>query len=490
MKYTLNNLKFDNSFAELPEIFYTRHHTSPLKNQYLIHYNHQLSKQIDLNPELTRPDQFIEQITNDNAIDGYQCLAQCYAGHQFGQFVPRLGDGRALLLGEIITDNNDRWDLQLKGAGITEYSRGGDGRAVLRSTIREYLCSEAMHGLGIPTTRSLCMIGSEEEVYREKLESGAILVRLAQSHIRFGSFEFYYYSGKHEELKILVNYVLKIHFPNLLKDNNPVLALLENVINFTAALIAQWQSVGFCHGVLNTDNMSIHGLTLDYGPFGFLDEYNVNYVCNHSDYQARYAYKKQPEIGLFNLSCFAQTLLPLIDEIPEKSAEIAKQALLQYQVLYAQYYAEKMRKKLGFIIDKRQDQALCDEILNILNDQKIDYTLFFRHLSAENAYQSVSILFNEKDKFNAWFKRYQQRLVEEDISNEIRSKNQKSVNPKYILRNYMAETAIQKAESGDYTEIDNLFKLLQRPFDEQHEYEKYANTPPQWAEKINVSCSS
>ncbi len=432
-------------------------------------------------------DKFIEQITNDSTIDGFQCLAQCYAGHQFGQFVPRLGDGRALLLGEIITDNNDRWDIQLKGAGITEYSRGGDGRAVLRSTIREYLCSEAMHGLGIPTTRSLCMIVSEEEVYREKLEKGAILVRLAQSHIRFGSFEFYYYSGKHEELKILLNYVLKIHFPDLLKEANPALTLLENVIKSTADLIAQWQSVGFCHGVLNTDNMSIHGLTLDYGPFGFLDEYNVNYVCNHSDSQARYAYKKQPEIGLFNLSCFAQTLLPLIDENPEKSAEITKQALLQYQILYTQHYAENMCKKLGFAVVKRHDKALCDEILNILNDQKIDYTLFFRNLSTENAYQVTSVLFNDVDKFNTWFKQYQQRLAEEDISNEIRSKNQKAVNPKYILRNYMAEIAIQKAEVGDYSEIESLFSLLQKTFDDWYEY---ANKPPQWAEKISVSCSS
>jgi len=489
MKYTLNTLKFDNSFSILPDEFFTRQCISPLKNQHLIHYNHELSACINLNPEFEQEGLFINQITDDKKIDGFDVLAQCYAGHQFGQFVPRLGDGRALLLGEIVTDEGDYWDLQLKGAGMTAYSRGGDGRAVLRSTIREYLCSEAMHNLGIPTTRSLCMMGSEEEVYREQIETGAILVRMAKSHIRFGHFEYFYYSGKHEALKIFADYVIKRHFPHLEKENNPYLALLNNVINSTAHLIAQWQTVGFCHGVLNTDNMSIHGLTLDYGPFGFMDEYNKKYICNHSDQQGRYSYEKQPEIGLFNLSCFAQTLLPLIDENPEKSAEYAKQALLDYQQVYIQHYSAKMRLKLGFKIDKEQDYVLCEDILSILNEQKIDYTLFFRKLSAINQ-NECECLFVKKDIFQTWFKRYKQRLNEENISSEKRSENQKLVNPKYILRNYMVEVAINKAESGDYSEIKTLFELLRKPYDDQNECDKYANAPPEWAKEISVSCSS
>ncbi len=489
MNKPLNQLNFENSFSKLPNIFFTRHKTSPLKNQHIVHFNQQLAEQINLEVNPENIDQFINQITDEQSINGFDALAQCYAGHQFGHFVPRLGDGRALLMGEIITDKNEHWDIQLKGAGKTEYSRGGDGRAVLRSSIREYLCSEAMYGLGIPTTQSLCLIGSDEEVYREQIEKGAILVRMAKSHIRFGSFEYYYYSNKHEELKILADYVLEQYFPLLNKESNPYLALLNNVIQSTAALVANWQSVGFCHGVLNTDNMSIHGLTLDYGPFGFLDEYDKKMICNHSDHEGRYAYEKQPEIGLFNLSCFAQTLLPLLNENAEQAAKIAIKALEKYQQIYAQEYAEHMRDKLGFVSSKKIDQEICNEILELMQKDKVDFTIFFRSLSQINQ-QSVENLFEDKENYNQWFIKYTNRLKEDEQTNEQRSTRQKKKNPKYILRNYLAEQAIQAANKGDYSEIDRLYRVLKNPFEEQIENEHYANPIPMWAKDISVSCSS
>lgn len=489
MKKSLDKLTFDNSFARLPEIFFTRHQTSPLKQQHLVHFNHALADEIELDPKLDDEEKFLHQITSSQAVKAYTALAQCYAGHQFGHFVPRLGDGRAMLLGEIITSKNERWDLQLKGGGVTEYSRGGDGRAVLRSTIREYLCSEAMHGLGIPTSRALCMIGSKEEVYREQIETAAILVRMAKSHIRFGSFEYYYYSNKHAELKILADYVLHTHFPLLTKENNPYLALLNNVINSSASLIAQWQSVGFCHGVMNTDNMSIHGLTIDYGPYGFLDQFNKDFVCNHSDHEGRYSYKKQPQVGLFNVSCFAQALLPLINEDANKAAELATQALGEYQNSYTQSYADIMREKLGLVSAQKIDQVLCNELLDLMHEQKIDYTLFFRTFSEEEQIKSRN-LFLHREKFDSWFEKYRIRLAEDNISDIERSRQQKKVNPKYILRNYMAEQAIQKAQQLDYSELNKLFEILKDPYAELPQYEEYTGYPPDWAEKISVSCSS
>lgn len=489
MKKTLDKLNYDNSYTRLPDIFYTRHKPQALKNQHLIHINKELSQLIELDPQLDNEQRFLQQITDSSEIEDYECIAQCYAGHQFGHFVPRLGDGRAMLLGEILTSDNTRWDLQLKGAGITEYSRGGDGRAVLRSTIREYLCSEAMHGLGIPTTRALCIIGSDEDVYREKIESGAMLVRVAQSHIRFGTFEYFYYSNKLDEIKIMADYVIDLHFPQLRQAQNPYLALLENVIQSTASLIANWQAVGFCHGVMNTDNMSIHGLTLDYGPYAFMDQFDRDYICNHSDHQGRYAYKKQPEAGLFNVSCFAQTLLPVLHEDAKKAADIAIQALSQYQHAYAQEYASQMRKKLGFLSTKASDQTLCNDLLDIMQQQKIDYSIFFRGISQVNQ-ASVADLFVNRAIFEAWFVRYRDRLKEDAQSEQQRSEKQKQVNPNYILRNYMAENAIQKANTGDYSEIDRLFKVLKTPFEEKSEYADYAAQVPAWANEISISCSS
>jgi len=313
---TLRQLHFDNHYARLPEICFSEHTPQPLDDPYLVHFNADAAALIELDPEQAKTPEFLAFATARQLLPGCRPLAMCYAGHQFGQYVPRLGDGRAVLLGQVRNDKGESWDLQLKGGGTTLYSRGGDGRAVLRSTIREYLCSEAMYGLGIPTTRALCMTGSDDEVYREQIETGAMLLRMAPSHIRFGSFEYLYYEERHEDLRALADYTLAQHFPDLLDTDNPYLALLNAAIASTAELIARWQSVGFAHGVMNSDNMSIHGITLDYGPFGFLDAYEPGFICNHSDHSGRYAFDQQPAIGLFNLSCLAQALLPLMAENP------------------------------------------------------------------------------------------------------------------------------------------------------------------------------
>ncbi len=490
----LEELKFENSYRRLPEIFYSVHTTTPLNNQHLISFNTNASELIGLDPEESKRKDFADIISGAVHLDGFDPLAMCYAGHQFGQYVPRLGDGRAILLGEVKTATGEKWDLQVKGSGPTLYSRGSDGRAVLRSTIREYLCSEAMHGLGIPTTRALCILGSDHEVYREQIETGAMLLRMAPSHVRFGSFEYMYYNQRFDELRQLADHVIAQHHPDFAELDEPYLALLGQAIKSTSDLIAQWQAVGFAHGVMNTDNMSILGLTLDYGPYGFLDQYNRGFICNHSDHQGRYAFDQQPDIGLFNVSCLAQALLPLLDEDPDRAVDKAKNELEKYRPCYVDNYSSLMRKKLGLYENKNEDQALCAELLDLMHDNQVDYTLLFRRLSqlpGAEYENNLRDLFIHRETCDLWLDKYQQRLAAENIGTVERCRLMKQVNPKYILRNYMVEIAIRKAsDEQDYSEIDVLLKLLQNPFDEHEHLERYAGHPPAWAEQISVSCSS
>lgn len=487
---TLEQLRFNNSYARLPDEFHTRLQTAPLSGQFLVSVNEMACRLIGLDPAESRRTDFVDIITGKQPLAGYEPLAMCYSGHQFGSYVPRLGDGRAILLGQLVTDEGDKWDLQLKGAGRTPYSRDGDGRAVLRSTIREYLCSEAMHGLGIPTTRSLCMIGSSEEVYRENIETGAMLLRMAPSHIRFGTFEYFYYTNQHEQLRVLADYVIGEHYADLQQEKNPCLQLLRHAVRSTAILIAEWQAVGFSHGVMNTDNMSIHGITIDYGPYGFLDQYRPDFICNHSDHRGRYAFNRQPDIGAFNLSCLAQALLPLIDEEPQAAAELALEELNHYQHHFVEHYAGLMRAKLGLQERRHNDRELCDGLLQLMQEDRVDYTILFRSLSEVDSV-AVRDQFLQREAFDQWHHQYRQRLFSEGGDAESRSVRMKGVNPRYILRNYMAESAIRKAtENRDYSEIDRLLTLLQRPYDEQPENREYAGYPPAWAQHIEVSCSS
>ncbi len=492
---TLEQLQFDNTYARLPAAFHARLDPTPLGSPHLASFNPRAAELIDLHPDQAARPEFVDYLSGARKLPGSEPLAMLYAGHQFGRYVPQLGDGRAILLGEVRNRRGEKWDLQLKGSGLTPFSRDGDGRAVLRSTVREYLCGEAIHGLGIPSTRSLCLFGSEEEVYRERIERGAMLLRMAPSHVRFGSFEVFYYRSQFDRLRRLADYVIEHHYPDLRESAEPYLELLREVVRRTARLIAQWQLVGFAHGVMNTDNMSVLGLTLDYGPYGFLDDYDPGFVCNHSDHQGRYAFDKQPEIGLWNLSCFGQALLPLLDENGEAAAEQARAVLGDYQPALVEAYAQGMRAKLGLRGRDARDQDLCADLLGRMHRNRADYTNVFRALCGlrrEDPLADAPIRdqFIDREAFDAWARDYRARLAAEQSEDREREARMRAVNPRYVLRNYLAQAAIERAEEGDYGEVERLLALLSRPFDEQPEMQAYAAPPPEWGRRIVVSCSS
>jgi len=487
---TLETLQFDHSFARLPGAFYTRLSPTPLPTPYLVHFNEDAAGLIDLDPKEAARPEFIDYFSGNRLLPGSEPLAMLYSGHQFGVYVPQLGDGRAILLGEVRNEAGARWEMQLKGAGRTPYSRDGDGRAVLRSTIREYLCSEAMQGLRIPTTRALSIVGSDQKVFRETVETAAVLLRLAPSHVRFGSFQIFYYRRQHEHLQTLADYILTRHFPQLAEKKEKYSLFLMEVVFRTARLMAEWQAVGFAHGVMNTDNMSILGLTFDYGPFGFVEAYDPGFICNHSDQIGRYAFNRQPQIGLWNLSALAQSLTPLI------SKEAATEALDQYEPVFNAHYTTLMARKLGLKEFRNEDVPLLLDLLRLLQANKIDYTHFFRALgnfkqAPGEKNSDLRERFIDVAAFDAWTERYRSRLLEDAVPDVERKMAMDRVNPKYILRNYLAQIAIRKAtEERDYTEIGRLLRLLQRPFDEQPEMAHYADLPPDWAKEIEVSCSS
>ena len=487
----LEDLRFDNSYARLPDSFYRRvSPTSFSEPAYLVSFNDDAARLIDLAPIESKRPEFIDYFSGRRLLPGADPIAMLYSGHQFGVNVSQLGDGRAILLGEVVNSQGEKWDLHLKGAGLTPFSRDGDGRAVLRSTIREYLCSEAMHGLGIPTTRALCIMGSDEKVWRESIETGAMLIRLAPTHVRFGSFEVFYYRRQMDHLKRLADYVIEQHFPDLISSPNRYVEFFAEVVSRTAQLIAQWQAVGFAHGVMNTDNMSILGLTLDYGPFGFMDDYDPGFICNHSDHHGRYAFNQQPYIGLWNLSCLAQALLPLASEEPLKAA------LHTYNEILNGRYTELMCMKLG-LRDRHDDDAdLVTDLLTLMQNSRADYTIFFRALSgfrtgpgAEN--HALRDYCLDRAAFDAWAHRYMKRLTMEGSQDAERHDRMNQINPKYVLRNYLAQQAIALAtEKKDYSEIDRLRTLLRDPFSERSALESYAAPPPNWGKHLSVSCSS
>lgn len=373
---------------------------------------------------------------------------------------------------------------------MTPYSRRGDGRAVLRSSIREFLCSEAMAGLGIPTSRALCITGSDQYVMREQPETTAVVTRLAASFIRFGSFEHWYYNNQPEQLKILADFVLHNYFPELQVKPNPYQALLTEVTRRTAELIAHWQAVGFMHGVMNTDNMSILGLTLDYGPFGFMESFDPEHICNHTDQQGRYSYRMQPMIGKWNCHALGQAMLPLIGGIEE-----TQEALETYQYYYQKKYDQLMHQKFGLLRHLENDEKLIEDFFSLLKNDAADFTLTFRllgHLLADSDCKDniVSDLFIDRNAINDWLKAYRIRLHQEQSKDHQRHQVMSAVNPKYILRNYLAQVAIEKAQKKDFSEISKLLKILEHPYDEQPEHDEYAKLPPDWASQLEISCSS
>jgi serine/tyrosine/threonine adenylyltransferase len=481
---------FDNTYGRLPGAFYTRLQPTPLPNPYLVAFNPSAAALIGLDPGYAATREFLEVFSGNRIPEGADPLSAIYAGHQFGTYVPQLGDGRALLLGEAIGPDNRRWDLQLKGAGRTPYSRMGDGRAVLRSTIREYLCSEAMHGLGIPTTRALAITGSDAPVYRETTETSAVLTRMAPCHVRFGSFEVFYHRKQPEQVRILADYVLREHFPELLTAEKPYVALLSEIVYRTAELVARWQAVGFCHGVMNTDNMSVLGLTIDYGPFGFLDGFDWNHVCNHSDDSGRYAYNMQPKVAHWNLYCLGQALVPLME------VEEAEAALQKFEPAFNTAYETLMRAKLGLQSAEDTDAALLEGLLGLMQSSRTDFTIFFRSLSlfdssADAANERMRDQFTEREAFDAWGASYRARLLREGSVDAARRDRMDLVNPAYVLRNWMAEEAIAKArDERDYAPIEELRRLLSDPFTEQPGMQRFSGHPPDWSGAISVSCSS
>ena len=463
---------------------------TPLPAPYLVGVSAPAAELIGLTPAQVADS--LDILIANAAPEQAQPLAAVYSGHQFGVWAGQLGDGRAILFGDVETAHGPM-ELQWKGAGLTPYSRMGDGRAVLRSSIREFLCSEAMHALGIPTSRALSVAGSDQGVVRETMETAAVVIRMAPSFVRFGSFEHWYYGKRNDELKILADYVLDRFYPALRARENPYAALLEEVVRRTAHLIAQWQAVGFMHGVMNTDNMSILGLTLDYGPFGFMEAFDANHICNHSDNQGRYSYANQPQIGHWNCYALAQAMLPLIGEVDATQA-----ALDAYQPAFAARMDELLHAKLGLTmleVHAEADRDLFDAMFALMQANHVDFTLFFRRLGGLRAADAsgdepLRDLFIDRPAFDAWAAQYRARLQAESSDDAGRQLAMNRVNPKYVLRNYLAQVAIEKAQNKDFTELARLLAVLQRPYDEQPEHEAYAALPPDWASDLEVSCSS
>ena len=487
--FNLDNLHFDNTYARLSEVFYRRVKPTPLPAPYLVSFNEKAAELIGLDASESAKPEFVEYFTGNKLLPGSEPVSAIYAGHQFGSFVPQLGDGRAILLGEAVNERGGRFDIQLKGAGLTPFSRMGDGRAVLRSTIREYLCSEAMHALGIPTSRSLCITGSDAPVYRETVETSAVLTRLAPTHVRFGSFELFYYRGRYDRVRELADYVIREFYPQFDETEDKYLQFLREVVGRTARLIAEWQAAGFAHGVMNTDNMSITGLTIDYGPFGFLDKFDAGFICNHSDYGGRYAFDQQPQVALWNLYKLAQTLVPLI-EVDE-----AEEVLGEYQTIFTQRFIELMRGKLGLQTENAKDAEMISDLFEILQNNAVDYTRFFRRIGdfkteANDKNASLQGMFIDPQSFDEWAAIYRARLLDEKSVDTTRGASMMLVNPKFVLRNHIAQAAIEKAQAGDFSETDALLKVLQNPFDEQTEMERFAAPPPEPSRRVAVSCSS
>ncbi len=487
-------------FANLGNQFFAPVKPLPLQSQpVMVAINQQLTNRLNICSNTLHEQEHVNALSGCNHFTAYQAIASVYAGHQFGHYVKQLGDGRALLVAEVEDTENCIQEIQLKGAGPTVFSRMGDGRAVLRSSIREYLCSIAMTGLGIPTTSVLCLTASSDPVFRETTETAAIVTRVAPSFIRFGHFEYFCYTNQYSALEKLTNFVINHYYPQCQHESFPVLALLEQVVIRTAKLLAAWQCVGFCHGVMNTDNMSILGLTLDYGPFGFLDQFNSNHICNHSDEQGRYSYQNQPSVAHWNLYALAQALSPLMQNI---EVELIKSKLDNFWTYFEQEYQEKMAAKLGFLKYDPILWPLFKETWSLLEQQHQDMTRFFRDLAflPDNLNEKeqhrphpdeiVRNHFIDREVFDIWAKNWRSLLAQLNPPNFCRANLQNLHNPNIILRNHLAQTAIEQAQNGNFSEILLLENALGNPYQRNNSHQNYEFFPPDWAQQIVLSCSS
>lgn len=479
--------KLDNSYAHLPKSFFSIIKPNPVRSPKLIIFNHSLATSLGLNDQELKSDDGIAVLAGNQVPKGTLPLAQAYAGHQFGHFT-MLGDGRAMLIGEQITPLGERFDIQLKGSGKTPYSRGGDGRAALGPMLREYIISEAMHALGIDTTRSLAMVSTGESVIRETEQLGAIMTRVAASHLRVGTFQYASKLGNVQELRALADYTLQRHFPNAIAGGNQYLFLLREVIKRQAALIAKWQLVGFIHGVMNTDNMAISGETIDYGPCAFMDDYDPATVFSSIDNQGRYAYGNQPHIGEWNLARFAETLLPLLHINEEQAVKLAQDALSDFTRLYQGNWLTGMRAKLGIFNEELQDKALIEGLLNLMQKYHADYTNTFRSLTFDTL--SDSTLFGTTE-FAQWHELWEARVGRQQEPKAAWHQLMRSSNPALIPRNHQVEAALKAAvEQGDYSVMEGLLDVLSSPYEHSPQQMNYSTLPAPSARPYRTFCGT
>jgi uncharacterized protein YdiU (UPF0061 family) len=477
----LENLTLTTPYLTLDDEFYDVVKPIPLEQPYLISYSPEVAKLIDLDPNTQHDPHFLDLLNGAYFPKGSKPFAMCYAGHQFGHYVPRLGDGRSHNLGKV-----NGWNLQLKGSGETIYARMADGRAAIRSSIREFLMSEAMHHLGIPTTRALGVIGSKTEILRDWIEYGAMTMRLSPSWVRFGTFEYFYYVKEYTKLEQLAEYVIAESYPHLTDNEDRFFKMFSEVVDRTAHLIAKWQGVGFTHGVMNTDNMSIAGLTIDYGPYAMLDDYDFNFVGNTTDRLGRYAYGQQPNIAYWNLTMLAKALSPII------SHDRMQKKLDDYGAfIYPNAFVDEMRKKLGLEEKLDEDVELIKELVGTLQDALVDHTLFFRTLSHYSGdREPLFDIVMEPVVLDQWLNLYDARLEKEKHLQPDRQKAMLKTNPKYVLKNYMLQNAIALAENGNFSMVEKLFYIAQHPYDELPEYEEFSEETPEFNKNFSLSCSS
>ena len=471
---------FDNSYQNLPQDFFERINPVPVKDPQLIIFNNDLGKSLGIDQKINKKE--LANIFSGNEIlKGSSPIALAYAGHQYGNFVNQLGDGRAVLLGEVSTPNQERFDMQLKGSGQTRFSRQGDGRSPLGPVIREYVVSEAMNALGIPSTRSLAAVTTGEKVFREVILPGGILTRIAKSHIRVGTFEYFAAQKNTENLKTLADYTIKRHFPSLKDVANPYLSLLEIVSERQIELISKWMGVGFIHGVMNTDNTSIVGETIDYGPCAFMDEYNPSTVFSSIDAHGRYAFGNQPLIAQWNMACFANSLLGLIDKDTEKATEKAQKVINNFPNKMSEAMMSVMCKKIGLDSTKTNSQEALTKLLRIMLDNKSDYTLTFRYLSEIIKGKRDSLFkqqFLEHNQISNWLKEWKELIKDQDLAKKEIFLSMESSNPVFIPRNHLVERAIEAAvENNDFSEMKTLLTILSKPYEEQSKYGEYMKPP-------------
>ncbi|WP_018719278.1 protein adenylyltransferase SelO [Arhodomonas aquaeolei] len=489
----LASLRLDNRFARLPGEFHTRLAPGGLPEPRVLAVSPETAALLGLDPGAVAADADI--LAGNVPLPGGAPLAMVYAGHQFGQYVPRLGDGRAVLLGQARGNDGQLYDLHLKGAGPTPYSRGADGRAVLRSCLREFLASEALHHLGIPTTRALALVGTSLAVQRERVEPGAAMLRVSRGHVRFGHFEYFYYRERFDALPVLADHVIADAHPDLVGHTARYRLWLERVVRATASLIARWQAVGFVHGVMNTDNMSVLGETIDYGPFAFMDAFSDTFTPNHTDMGGRYSYRMQPAIGEWNVTQLVQACLPLLADTPEAAVEIGRDIVAGYEGAFDAAWLEAFTDKLGIAEPQAGDERLIGDLLARMADGGADFTRTFRalgelHSATDGGDEDFLDEFADRDAAAEWLGRWRRRLATEGRNDAARRQAMHGVNPRYVLRSWMAQQAIDRAEDGDMGETQRLLDCLRRPFDDQPGYAEYAAPPPDWGRGIVLSCSS